>query len=58
MDPTATFRLMLEALEDNDSEAYADAWRDLRSWLRRGGFAPKIQPHELEFLLETIHDLL
>ena len=51
MDPNACFRLILDALESHDQDEVREHADDLRNWLRRGGFMPTIQPHELEFLL-------
>ena len=51
MDPNACFQLILDALETDDPDEAREHADDLRNWLRRGGFMPTIQPHELEFLL-------
>ena len=54
MDPNACFQLILDALETHDTDEARDHADDLRNWLRRGGFMPAIQPHELEFLLTAL----
>ncbi len=51
MDPNACFQLILDALETHDTDEAREHADDLRNWLRRGGFMPTIEPHELEFLL-------
>lgn len=40
MDPDACWRLMLQALNDDDVVAAAAAAIDLETWLRGGGFYP------------------
>ncbi len=54
MDPNACFQLILNALETHDTDEVREHADDLRNWLRRGGFMPTIQPHELEFLLTCL----
>ena len=41
MDPTATYRLWLAALADNDKAAAIDHADDLLDWLARGGHDPQ-----------------
>jgi hypothetical protein len=42
MDPQATFRRILDAMHDNDSDSFHEAFDDLANWLKRGGFAPAV----------------
>lgn len=40
MDPKACWQRLLDALENDDTDAYWAA-QDLRLWLERGGYFPK-----------------
>jgi hypothetical protein len=40
MDPNATVRMLLEALQDGDREQLEEACSHLGIWLLRGGFMP------------------
>ena len=40
MDPNATVKLIVEAIEDHDWGQAEDLLLDLRDWMRKGGFPP------------------
>jgi hypothetical protein len=42
MDPNATIRALFEAIADQDGESYNEAFRNLRGWLKKGGFPPVV----------------
>lgn len=44
MDPTATLRLLVNALTMGDIDAAREHFADLDAWLSRGGFPPQPQP--------------
>jgi hypothetical protein len=58
MDPTACWKRILDAIEGNDKDEQIDACEDLAEWLSNKGFAPTIEPFELEFLLLWIADAI
>lgn len=45
MDPSACFQRFLDAFKRGDSEEMRESMRDLREWLRKGGFAPRVAIH-------------
>ena len=48
MDPTATLKAFLEACTENDREAAEESLCNLKQWIDRGGFLPKIQQSDGE----------
>lgn len=42
MDPNATMRILLEAIEEGDRDLTCQALEDLLDWLEHGGFMPKL----------------
>ncbi|KKL51481.1 hypothetical protein LCGC14_2295010 [marine sediment metagenome] len=43
MDPDATLRILVDALERGDTVEAGEAFSALREWLKLGGFTPKLE---------------
>ena len=55
MDPTACLRRLLTALDEGDNEETSAAASDLRVWLVKGGFVPRLDtlsPTQSKALIE------
>lgn len=58
MDPNATVKRLVTALESKDNDEARDAIHDLLAWIRRGGYTLTIDRDTLEFLLGELSDRL
>lgn len=58
MDPDACLQRMIAALEERDFDETRDAIRDLRTWMSKKGFMPKVTWADLDFILGTMEDNL
>ena len=56
MDPDATYRLMLEALAEDQLELASDLANSLLQWLRLGGYSPTVTIVGDGQLLELSHE--
>lgn len=56
MDPTAALQQIIAAIKDRDRDEMLSAISDLKIWYCHGGFMPKIEWDDLEFLIDTIAD--
>jgi len=54
MDPNATLKLALEAIEEKDREAAVEALEALANWLDKGGFFPK-PPHTTDPVMDEFY---
>jgi hypothetical protein len=41
MDPNATLQLILDAVADNDDDAFSEAWHSLQEWIDKAGAMPR-----------------
>lgn len=46
MDPDATLRILVDALERGDTSEAGEAYYALLEWLKLGGFTPKLAREE------------
>lgn len=58
MDVDAAVERLVNALELGQTDEAKQACHDITEWMQKKGFAPRIKPHTLEFLLQELADRL
>lgn len=58
MDIDVTVNLLIESLEDRQYDDAKKHMVNIIAWMRKGGFPPKLESSQIEFLLATLADNL
>ena len=54
MDPDATYKAMIAAIDANDYDAAREHAEDLKRWLDRGGFPPQGDIREIRRMIDFL----